>query len=149
MFKKILTVTNGTARCLHAIETATGLALLHGSTLTILVASEFRAEVAAVEGYMLQPDFDRMKDAARLKEAQHLELGLKVARQMGLPEGLLRGVQCDEVDPATAILNKAKILGSDLIVIGSRGRHGLATLLLGSVTADVISGTQLPVLVVK
>lgn len=149
MFKNILTVTNGSERCLHAIEIAADMALIHGANLTVLVASEFRTDIAAAEGYILQPDFDQMRGAAKRREAKHLEQGLEIARKKGIPEAMLTGMSCEEADAATAVLHKANTLGADLIVIGSRGRHGLATLILGSVTADVISGTKIPVLVVK
>jgi nucleotide-binding universal stress UspA family protein len=38
---------------------------------------------------------------------------------------------------------------ADLIVMGSHGRHGLEKLILGSVTAQVLSHAHLPVLVVR
>jgi nucleotide-binding universal stress UspA family protein len=51
-------------------------------------------------------------------------------------------------DPVTeAILDAAAQTGADLIVMGCHGRSGIVRALLGSKTADVISRSDLPVLV--
>ena len=49
--------------------------------------------------------------------------------------------------PSDAIVEEAAAIGADLIVMGSRGRTKLSTILLGSVAQRVISHTQCPVLV--
>ena len=54
-----------------------------------------------------------------------------------------RGLQ-----PWEAIIDHAKKKDCDLIVMASHGRRGLASLLLGSETHDVLTHTKLPVLVV-
>lgn len=48
-----------------------------------------------------------------------------------------------------AILDAAEAVDADLVVMGSHGRHGLEKLILGSVTAQVLSHAHLPVLVVR
>ena len=52
-----------------------------------------------------------------------------------------------EGNPAWSILEAAD--GADLIVIGSRGRSGLKTLLLGSVSHVVVTHAEIPVVVVR
>jgi len=47
------------------------------------------------------------------------------------------------------VVQSAKSIGADLIVMGSHGRSGLEKLVLGSVTQAVLSHTHLPVLVVR
>ena len=47
------------------------------------------------------------------------------------------------------ILETAESVGADLVVMGSHGRRGLEKLVLGSVTAQVLSHAHLPVLVVR
>ena len=47
------------------------------------------------------------------------------------------------------VVQSAKTIGADLIVMGSHGRSGLEKLVLGSVTQAVLSHTHLPVLVVR
>lgn len=50
---------------------------------------------------------------------------------------------------AHAILRQAQVNNADLIVISTRGRSRAAMTLLGSVTSDVMSESQIPVLAVK
>jgi len=52
------------------------------------------------------------------------------------------------VQPWEAIIEYAEKKGCGLIVMGSHGRSGLASLFLGSETEDVLKHTKLPVLVV-
>jgi len=52
-----------------------------------------------------------------------------------------------EGDPAEALGSEAE--GADLIVVGSRGRTGLASALLGSVSRHVVHHAGCPVVVVK
>jgi nucleotide-binding universal stress UspA family protein len=54
-----------------------------------------------------------------------------------------------EGHPAERILDRARKVASDLIVMGSHGRTGMARLRLGSVAEDVVRGSTSPVLVVK
>jgi universal stress protein A len=63
------------------------------------------------------------------------------------------GVSVDDVHvniggPATQIVDTAKALGADLIVVGSHGKHGLG-LLLGSTANAVLHQAQCDVLTVR
>ena len=51
--------------------------------------------------------------------------------------------------PATAILDAARELGADLIVIGTHGRSGLSRLVAGSVAEEVLREAPCPVLAVR
>ncbi|MCC6751068.1 MAG: universal stress protein [Deltaproteobacteria bacterium] len=50
--------------------------------------------------------------------------------------------------PATRIVEVARRASSDLIVMGTHGRHGLSRLLLGSVAQNVVRRAPCPVLTV-
>jgi nucleotide-binding universal stress UspA family protein len=52
-----------------------------------------------------------------------------------------------EGNPAWSLLDAAK--DADLVVVGSRGRSGLKTLLLGSVSHVVVTHAEIPVVVVR
>ena len=51
--------------------------------------------------------------------------------------------------PATAIIDAARQFGADLVVIGSRGRGPLTSMLLGSVSAEVVEHAPCSVLVAR
>ena len=51
--------------------------------------------------------------------------------------------------PHTAIINNARKVKADLIVMASHGRRAVSALLLGSETQKVLSLTKIPVLVVR
>ncbi|MCA9013349.1 MAG: universal stress protein [Planctomycetaceae bacterium] len=52
-------------------------------------------------------------------------------------------------DPGTTIVHYAGEVKADLIVMPSRGRHGLRRLLTGSTTERVVRQTEIPVLVLR
>lgn len=58
-------------------------------------------------------------------------------------------VTLDGGTPASMIVDYAKNVDADLIVIGSRGRGALGTLLLGSVSHGVAHSSERNVLIVK
>jgi nucleotide-binding universal stress UspA family protein len=64
------------------------------------------------------------------------------------------GVECDPVAtnrayPYEAIISVAAQRNCDLIVMGSHGRSGMRAFLLGSETHEVLTHSQIPVLVVR
>ncbi|NTW49519.1 MAG: universal stress protein [Chlorobiales bacterium] len=52
-------------------------------------------------------------------------------------------------EPAEMILQQAKALDVDLIILGSHGRTGLTRLLMGSVAEAVVRKAPCPVLIIK
>lgn len=54
-----------------------------------------------------------------------------------------------EINPDEGILNTQKSTKSDLIVMGSHGRRGMARLLMGSVAESVFRESKCPVLLIK
>ncbi len=96
-------------------------------------------------------------DATVMRSEEHAELvdDKEQAAYAGFMENIPRdGVRIFPVfkessDPADAILREAEAAGADLIVIGTRGRTIAATLLLGSVTSDVLANARIPVLAIK
>ncbi|HEU4729768.1 MAG TPA: universal stress protein [Kofleriaceae bacterium] len=58
-------------------------------------------------------------------------------------------VTVSDEDARDAIVNAAKAVHADLIVIGTHGRRGLSRVLLGSVAEEVIRRAPCPVLAVR
>jgi nucleotide-binding universal stress UspA family protein len=51
--------------------------------------------------------------------------------------------------PATAISERARVMGADLIVVGSRGHGRIVPMLLGSISSELVDHAPAPVLVVR
>jgi nucleotide-binding universal stress UspA family protein len=51
--------------------------------------------------------------------------------------------------PATAIVDRARSMPADLVVVGSRGHGTIESMLLGSVSAEVVDHSPAPVLVAR
>ena len=52
-------------------------------------------------------------------------------------------------DPREAIVNEARTMGADMVVVGSHGRTGLGKLMMGSVASHVVTHAPCTVTVVK
>lgn len=87
-------------------------------------------------------------------EAQH-ERGRQLATQVDEAVAALRragGLADSEVregDAADQLMRAASERGADLVVVGTRGLHGLGRLLLGSVARNVLLHAPASVLVVR
>lgn len=111
-----------------------------GSHLTLLFADEFYFPIEVLElpiGYYLEnaPD-TRRKLQEKLRDYATTNCG----------EGTEALIVQDA--PARAIINSAKQVRADLIIMGTHGRHGWRRALLGSVTESVLRETDRPVLTV-
>jgi nucleotide-binding universal stress UspA family protein len=94
--------------------------------------------LAVVDTDRIEADF---RAAARktVREAHE-----KLARPgLNIEEVVLRG------RPATAIVDEARRIRADLVVVGSRGHGTIESMLLGSVSAEVIDHAPAPVLVAR
>ncbi len=80
------------------------------------------------------------------EEATKIVLG---GEKIAADEGLTANTVVEEGNPADKIVETAKGLGSDLIVLGSHGWRGIDKSILGSTTERVIATASVPVLVVR
>lgn len=125
----------------HAFHLALHIAEMEGGSITLLRVHQPNA-VTSIEdlGEDLQPVLER-GDRAAFKEW--------VAEESTAMEG----VEVDErfviADPASAIIELAEEEGSDLIVIGNKGRSAVNRFLLGSVSSKVAHHAPCNVLLVR
>ena len=117
-----------------------------GASLTAIAATPDIVPWIYVGGYgaLTAPvGLDDLHEEGRREHERMLDdvLG-RLASEMDVRKVVVQG------SPAEAILDQAKTGGHDLIVMGSRGRGELRSLLLGSVSHHVLQASSIPVLVV-
>lgn len=146
MFKHILLGTDGSAASEHAAAIAVGLARTHGARLTALYVVDpypylgigetnpmgFQAYMAAAQQHAAQAHAKVEALCKRAEPAVHLEVRL-----------------VEDVTAMRGIVDMAQESHADLVVVGSHGRTGISRLMLGSVAAQVVAHSPVPVLVVR
>jgi nucleotide-binding universal stress UspA family protein len=148
MYKHILAATDGSELANKGLEHAVMLAHAVGAKVTVLNVRQplsATALQAAVSAGVINPAtlYDQSIDEEMKARFAVVE---QLAREKSVSVELAH-----EVDdhPAEAIVRFAKIYGCDLIVMSSHGRRGVRRLVLGSQTAEVVTHTDIPVLVVR
>ncbi len=121
-----------------------GLALEHAA----LIAKEARAQCTALHVYFDSSSIQYEEHVKELRNGEDERMAEFVAHVDR--HGVRVSPAFEESSrPAQAIVRKAADISADLIVMGTRGRTPAAALLLGSVAAQTIVETQVPILVVK
>jgi nucleotide-binding universal stress UspA family protein len=139
MFKKILLATDGSSHAEKALKYARDLALRDDAQVIVIHA------VPPVPAYMGEPwrqQFISGNVAEGKRVADHAAETLRKA-------GVDVTVEVLEGPPADAVLRVADVHQCDLIVMGSRGRGELTSLLLGSVSHRVLAHAHVPVMIVR
>jgi len=142
MFRTVLVATDGSDEALTAVRKAVELTQSLGAGARLHIASVIA--YAGIPQILAKqppdaPDLlsDQAQEALQLAAADAFAAGLQ-------PEThLLTG----EVVPA--LLECAEKTGTDVLVIGFRGRNRLAAIVMGSVAGTLVRTTTLPVLVVR
>lgn len=148
MYKHILIATDGSELAAKGVEHGLALAKPLGAKVTVLTVTEplqARAAQAALAAGVRDPAgrYDRAIDETMKERFAAIEQN---ASEHGIEVELMHEI--DEY-PAEAIVRSAKLHGCDLIVMSSHGRRGARRLILGSQTAEVVTSTTVPVLVIR
>jgi nucleotide-binding universal stress UspA family protein len=146
MFTNIVLATDGSAASAHAAQLAVSLARTHNARLTALYVADPYPYLGV--GEVNPMGYQAYSAAAQELAAQsHAQVeALCKAQSPAIP---LQARLVEEVAAATGIVETAKELGADLIVVGSHGRSGIARLMLGSVASKVVAESPIPVLVCR
>ena len=146
MFKNILLATDGSAASEHAAKLAVGMARTHGATLTALYVSDPYPYLGVGE---VNPMGYQAYSAAAQAHAAQAHAQVEALCKADGPAVTLQARLVEDVAAASGIVESAKELGSDLIIMGSHGRTGIARLMLGSVATKVVAESTVPVLVTR
>jgi len=148
MYRHILIPTDGSGLAHKAVVHGLSLAKSVGAKVTGLTV------VASFNVYDVPASRVNLMSAAFEEYAKHAAAQAKSILDGIADEAKAADVQCETVQviqdhPYQAIVSTAKEKGCDLIVMASHGRSGIAAIVLGSVTAKVLTHTTIPVLVYR
>ena len=138
--KRILLATDFSPHADRALEWSAALARRFGAELEI-ATSIYVMPFAAAPGYGMPPDYLR-----GVREAADRRLGELVARVGS--DGPRAHCTVLHEDPSSGICALAREIHADLVALGTRGRTGLAHVVLGSVAERVARLAPCPVLTV-
>jgi nucleotide-binding universal stress UspA family protein len=146
MFQHILLATDGSASSRHAAALAVSLAQVHDAKLTALyVADPYPyLGIGEVNPGGMQAYASAGQQLAAEAHAEVDALCRAAPRPVALEVRLV-----ENTTAVNGIVQSAQELGADLIVVGSHGRTGMARLVLGSVAAQVVAQSVVPVLVTR
>jgi nucleotide-binding universal stress UspA family protein len=141
--ERILVPLDGSDRSETALEDAARLGHLFGAVISLVTVLPRRFPVDSP--YIPQAaEEERKREVALQGFRTYLEGVGAPLREAGLAVDT-EAFQTD--DAAVGILEHAEAVGADLLVMATRGRGGVARLVLGSVADKVIRSSKLPVLV--
>jgi len=149
MYRHILVPIDGSKIALQAADHSITLGRLLGSQLTFVTVSETLTSLGDRQHAFAGAPETLRRQALEYLEAESRDV-LGQSKQAAEAHGVAADtLLVDAVHPYEAIISTAKLIGADLIVMGSHGRSGLKAVLLGSVTQKVLTHTDLPVLVLR
>jgi nucleotide-binding universal stress UspA family protein len=142
-FRRLLVPVDGSDASLQVVPTAAAFARLFGSEIDVLCVEEpplppWGIEIPPVPRQPPGPG------AATVAAAKRAVERLRAYDVPAVPDALPA-----VGDPSALILSKAEERGSDLIVMATHGRSGVARWALGSVAERVLRHGTLPMLIVR
>ena len=143
LYQRILVPTDGSELTGRAVAAGVALAKAIGAEVHTLCVKEPFPYGAVAEMQPTPPQ--EFFDAQERSATRHVKSVRDCCEAAGVA---CHGATVEGMQPWEAIIEYAEKNGCDLIVMGSHGRSGLASLFLGSETDDVLKHTKLPVLVV-
>ena len=147
MYKRILLATDGSQLSGKAVQTAMELTQIFSADLVVVKVVPHYIQTY-FEGSFAINDVDVKNIESQWETAA--QKTLDEVQALALAKGLhihTRVVKSDDI--AKGLIDTAKQLNSELIVMASHGRKGIKRLLLGSETTSVLTHATIPVLVLR
>ena len=146
MYKRILVATDGSRAARLALDEAIPIAQAFGAR--VMAVSVVEHQCHPIEVGAIYAPAQGLSDAQSEAAAVALDEARKLfaAKQV---EGSVSAVDAYGESVASALASVAGEWKADLIVMGTRGRHGLRRAILGSVADSVLRTVSVPVLLVR
>lgn len=144
MFKRIIVPTDGSDITAKAVATAVAMAKVHGATIYAISVKEPFPYSAVSEMQPTPPQ--EFFDAQERIASTRVRAVIEAATAAGVS---CEGHTVEALHAWEAVIDHAKRVDADLIVMASHGRRGVQALLLGSETQKVLTHSAIPVLVVR
>jgi nucleotide-binding universal stress UspA family protein len=147
MYKRILLATDGSKLSDKAVQTAMELTQIFSADLVVVKVVPHYIQTY-FEGSFAINDVDVKNIESQWETAA--QKTLDEVQALALAKGLhihTRVVKSDDI--AQGLIDTAKQLNSELIVMASHGRKGIKRFLLGSETTSVLTHATIPVLVLR
>lgn len=147
MYRKILVVTFGTELSNKAVKEAAQIAHAVGARLLVLhVRSPVDIPHHPEGGALSGPGEKEITEEIYAEERKLLEKAVEIAASAGITA---ETAFIADLQPHEAIIRVSQEQQCDLIVMGTRIRHGIPGYLVKSETQKVLEHTETPVLVVR
>ena len=148
MYKHLLVATDGSDLATKALMHGAALAKALGAQLTVAAVTDpWPVLEMAQKAQEKQPDPIGTYEKHAAEWAQAV---LSQARAAVEASGnRCQTIHVEDKHPSQGILDTAKDLGCDAIVMSTHGRRGLRRVVLGSQASDVIANATVPVIIVK
>ncbi len=143
MFRNILVAVDGSTHAVQALADATDLAQSGNAKLTVMTVvpdpSSWLVSGAGFAGF----DYEALEQETEREYRQLIDDSVS-----SLPTGMPVTTVVAHGRPAQRILEQVDSGGHDLIVMGSRGRSEMRSVLLGSVSHQVLNASPAAILIV-
>lgn len=145
MYKNLLIATDGSELAQKAVDQGLRLAKALGANVTIITVTEPWTSMVYGDAVVYFP-IEEYEASSAANAAKILADASAVAEKI---EVACTKIHVKDHHPADGIVATAKVRGSDLIVMASHGRRGLARLALGSQANMVVIHSSIPVLICR
>lgn len=143
---RVMLAYDGSAGAEAARDLVAHLRWPAGTAITLVAALERGPDLFGAPDFAVVPRDSHEAEELLLQDLQSTLLA--AAAPLHAPDRIVE-TRVVRGRPASALLDEATAMQPDLIVIGSRGHGPLATVLVGSVSTEVVDHAPCPVLVAR